>query len=119
MRLSPSLERTRSSHARLSLSLTHTNTHPQISTALATFGLSGATRHVLVARYVGAEEIGGDDDGTDAVVAAVGAATPLPLADLASLADPAGQAKAYGIAPGEVGPLADAAATRIGVRECG
>jgi len=114
------------SHARgpplLSHTLTHshTHTHTQISAALATFGLADTTRHVLVARFVGENDKEGGDDGTAQVVAAVGkAATLLPLDALPTLADPAAQASAYGVGPGEVGPLADAVATRIGVRECG
>jgi hypothetical protein len=104
----------------LSPFLSHTPTHTlfpfQISTALATFGLSEATHHVLVARFVS----GGEEETEAQVLAAMGpGASPLPLEALPSLADPAAQAKAYGVGPGEVGPLADAAATRIGVRECG
>ena len=95
----------------LSLSL-HSS---QISTALATFGLSADTRHVLVARFLDGSE--GEEDGTAAVVAAVGPATAVAIDDLASLADGVAQAKAYGVGPGEVGPLADAVATRIACRE--
>lgn len=117
----------------LSPFLSHTPTHTlfpfQISTALATFGLADTTRHVLVARLVGPGEAGegeaggggggGDGSGSARVAAVVGPATALPLDALAGLADVAAQTKAYGVGPGEVGPLADAVATRIGVRECG
>lgn len=97
-----------------SLTHTHANTrkHTQISTALSTFGLSSSTRHVLVARF-------DPGPGDAAAAAAAVSGTPAPVADLASLADTAAQAKAYGVGAGEYGSLADAVATRIAVRECG